>query len=705
MKKKFPITQEEAIENFSTILDLDLYAGAAVGIIEDRKLVITSQDFAKDTILWTAPDHVDLILDILKASLQSIYFYLQELVKNPATDWQDEKTRKGLQETMDLVAESVLHLDEYFKILKIENKFLSQSAEYKQLRDFYVEYVEDKFSTPPEGKEEWSKEWEENEMKVSLDLEKSGLENLETLRRDENYELFLLTDDEKKPFFNPKELRNIRLVGDFDEALLENETDPILLIRQLKDRDFQAFAYQLHKEIHAEEEKFYKAKIPVFEYPLAEKIHKMLMALMLTANPKNLMEVTSHKNCIEYFLDFLILMREAFAEEMFQNFLVYPERVGEEKEKIMRNLLLTLGKRFFFRVDAIQKELLGLIHRLKQMSRKPFSETKELFLDILEGDEKIREVLQKFPNGPLGKNLDVIRMEEKENIFFDPISQENLPCLLYKCSFDKKDFIALHIPTPTHQSIISHAEIVPEFYAFLHKNILEKRLHFLIQLQDRASWKEAARASLLEHLSTQAKYKNVLELISISRSNAFYHQTEEFLTQNDAKILCDATTKEFLENSFFPPHLLKDKKFVDFLYQLPRRVHEIFFASKNTLQRKERQDFIEIVHHLLIAKLLYLFSPESFSFTCKDGLDNGGAFSSSFFAFLQLVKNIQWDEDNKNFLLYLFYARPLKVRERAIDSTRLLRALSFLSFTKESLNRNYEKIIQGLTELLGFSLA
>ena len=711
--ERLSLTVEEAVDNISTIMEMEPNASLAMGLVEGKKIVIGIEDFSSDAILWLGPDSMDILTDVAKVSYSTIHKYLEAMYKNPETPWEDEKTRKGIQSLMLLVGEAAHNFEEYLKVLSIKDprRSLLQSVEYKRLQEYYLQKITKKLPFSPEGKEEWQEEWKDNDEGVIIDLDMGSSVDFESLRRDQEYELFYIHNDEEKPFFTHQLLRNVKLVCDFDEEALEMEDDPLLQIRYMKDKDLQASAKQIIKSIKADIQKFYKLKVSIWQHELASLIHKALLALMLSSNPRNLIAHTHHKNCIEYFSDFYTILRRCLICHEYQQFMAYPERIKTPQDKAMVRLIQRLCKALFFRVGGIKEEMLGFIYRLirkgEEKSKKKTKKSPSLWTELIEVDEKIRKILSMFPSGPLCKDLDVLRAQESEYIYFDPLIQDNLPSYKYELSLNDLTFGVLHLPSPTRQHLISKASIAWEFACWMRCNLEEKQNHLMINLQDRSSWKEAARCHALEEMSLQAEYRRYLRIVSLNKNTPFYNQRGQYLNIQDAKEFISSVKEELtdLHNlAYYYLRVMKDKNYTDFVAKLIDFVHKEFFEGKKQLVRSERQNFIEIVYHFIVLKVIDLVKPETISFTCKDSLDTGAAMTGSFYGFYHLLKGTKWQKKEKDFLLYLFYAPALVVRERPIDSTRLFRALAFLSCIEEAVKKNRANILKEMKKLFGFSL-
>ena len=75
-------------------------------------------------------------------------------------------------------------------------------------------------------------------------------------------------------------------------AAAEVEEDPLLQVQFLNDRDYQRAAKQILDMTASSISKFYQSKVLLNDNELAFSLNKTLMALMLAANPKNLIQNT-----------------------------------------------------------------------------------------------------------------------------------------------------------------------------------------------------------------------------------------------------------------------------------------------------------------------------------------------------------------------------------------------------------------------------
>ncbi len=705
------ITTNEAIDNLTTIAETDFNANTLLGVVDQARFVLSDQDYTMGSIQWLAPENASEILEVMRVTYRALFQYLCDLYENMLTDWEDLKLKKSLQEMMEIAGEAASGLDRYLALFPGVMERASELAEYKEVRAYFLERIVPKFDGGVEGDQEWAREWVENEEALNFDLERRGLKDFETVRRDREYELFYVRDENDRPFFTPELLRNIKLVCDFDAAAGEELTeDPLLKIQDFQDRDHHAAALQILHLVDPYMRDFYKSRINHKEHELAALLHKALFALMLAANERHLMARTGNKHCLLYFEDFQTFLREALTCDEYQKILAYEESEVTSASHVLLRLTHHLCKAFYLRTSGIKEEMIGfiyhLIHKGKDRKAKKTKEPESVLAKIVENDDSMRFFLRFFPNGAIFKDLDVVR--SKEVVGFDPILQRNDPAKLYSAHIDGRVVQIVKIPSPTRQEIITKAKVVPEFLGFLRADVREKhpKKHLMVQLQDKTSWKEFARVKVLEDLQREAEWKGNLVVLTLTKDTDFYFQNGEYLSLDLAKDFIENFFQqiESAECGYYLPPLVQTETMKKTILDLLFWVHENFFESKELLNRKERLDFIEIFYHFFILRLIKEIKPDSISFTCKDAVDVGGSLSASFYAFIKILSQQVLIKQDEDFLFYLFYACPLLVRERAIDPQRLHRLLSALSQIESGLKRRGKEIVKEVSSLYGSDL-
>ncbi len=704
-KEPFPITIMEAVDNLSSMAEMDIAEVGEMEAEEGARLHGTQ---------WVDPRDRNQTLDTIKGTFRAVHEYLEHIYKKDKQQLKDVEMQKGIQSIMQLADEAAEKMDQCSSLFKrtYEETSVTHLKEYQDLKEFYLKKITKRFEKVLETEEAWQQEWEQIEQNV-LDIERVGLKDLETVKRDRQYELFSILDEDGNPFFNRNLLRHIKLVSNFDEVIQDLEgDDPLLRIKLIQDKQAHDIALEMKEKITPTLKSFYQNALKHKEIEIVMVMNKVIMALLLTANHRNLLQNAVGKSCIKYFEDFQYYLREFLSSGEYQRLIAFSQ---EKNDPLMQDIISLIHELcyLFFNRMATPQEMIGFIYQLiekKGAPKKAKRSTKNslsFWNMILDDHEMIRSLLLKYPNGPLFKTLDVFKNREMQE-GFDPIGQGNMPCDLYELKHPSYKTHCLRIPCPTRQEKINQATVIPEFAGLLryyssHKKVLR---HLLINLQDRTSWQEHARCQVLEGLQKNAEFTKSLIVITLPKSTDFYLQTDDYLKGNDVKAFMKQL-KDQVESGescgfYFPPAIAKNE-IKSFLTKVIPFIHKTFFSEKNVLSRRNRLDFIEIFYLFLTLKLLDILRPDSFSFTCKDALDIGGSMSGGFYAFIKLLgNNFSWEEKEKDFLLWMFFGPPLLIRERAIDLQRLHRIISALSVLSAELEMDRKGVTTGLENLYDF---
>ncbi|HSX37876.1 MAG TPA: hypothetical protein VLE95_03500 [Chlamydiales bacterium] len=718
---------QEAMGNLATIAEINMEHPPLLGIIKEAQLVTDAEEFPMGSIQWLSAEGEEIILDVLDKTYQAIYQYLISLYENRDTDWKSNKLKTGIAATMSLVGESAEKMDRYLPFRKggpLSQKIVEREA-FQSLQQFYLQKFQAKFSGGIEGEEAWEEEWIENSQGPSGVI--SGLKDFETVIKDREYELFYIRNEEGLPYFSPELLRNIKLTVDLESTSDTFEEDPLLKVRAIQDRDLCTSARQILNDCYFFIEDFCKTAKKLKSNDLAQMLNQAIMALFLSSNPRNLLQNTVGKHCFQYFLDFQFFLRKAMKTQEYQKWIAYPPDPSEKIAFLLLKMTHALARGFFTRPGGVKQEAIGLIHRTMRKGEEVFQEKQKALLkadhiwsQFLLSDEWLRAYLHKFPNGPLFKILDFVRESEADGVSvpFDPLGQENLPSLLFKIVNSKIVNSKTHIdvlrcPSPVIQSCINKADIADEFRGFLRSlsaseyrglkgriafsvEATNKR-HLLFNLNDRTSWREFVRSRGLENLQKNAEFNQKFFVVTLPKDTDFYTQNNEYLHLNRSEDFIAAFLEQIAskeECGYFFPSAWPLEDVMQFAKDTLPAIHAHFFHKKETLTRRDREDFIEIFYQLLIVKAIERFKPDSISFTCKDAIDTGAAQGALLYGFLKLLSGKVIDKEAQDFLLWLFYAPALFIRERGIDPERFNRAVSILDRLDSELSTHREEILK-----------
>lgn len=700
----------EAVETLSSIADLDF--DRDVGITQKHEVVIGNEKVAYKTVHWLHQDDAPSTVHLVRETFRVILHYLRQFYKKEYGHVTDQKTLEGIRTIMVLVGEAAKKLDKYTQIFHQTQK-VSDLKEYRQLQEFYRTKIARKIEEGVINK--WilgltlgkGKTGREITFKVATKPTEKWREtqhafvDLETVKKDIEYELFFIRKEDGSRFFSPRVLRNIKLVCDFGSYFGERkELDPLEHVKLWYDRTVHICAKEIIKFVGNRLDHFFHEVRKVKDHEVVQLLNKSLLALMMSSHAQNLLRHNPIKSCAEYFQDFQGFLREALKNSIYQKWMVHPPKESNQLALDLIDLTQTLCQAIYAHLRGLE-EMNPVIQELIQdsLSLIPRDQLEEMQKSRKIGERlsieyaAMSRLLKHHPNGPLLKVVEIL--EEDAYHFFDPLLQHNIPNQLYDLYTHDKRYAFLRVPSPIDQELINKAMVNQEFLAFLHSYAqgAVPRKHLLINLQDRTSWREHARCIALEELQLQPELENTIDVVTLTTDTDFYHQLNPYHQINHAHLFKEQFKELLLDENagyFFPSRINKRELSV-FIDQAFEVIHRLFFSSKNVLVRENRLDFIEIFYVLLQLKLVEWLHPDSVSLTCKDAIDTGEAYSAEIFAFLKLVHQQEWTDADWHYLNFMLYAPALLIRERIMLPERFNRMQSALKVVD---NARYEMGIE-----------
>lgn len=664
----------EAVENLTSLAEIDLH-------LKDSR--------------WLDPKMVGANRELVKEAFLVLHHYLHQLYEKHRDQLREKGVQKGIQAIMTVVGGAVIKIDKFTVLFKPGN--VTEIPEYQDLLQFYGGAIVPRLSPDLEPVERWQPDWGSG----AVDLEKPGIKDMEGVKRDQEYELFYLRREDGRPYFHRELFNHICLVGDFDETIRDaSGDDPFSRAGIILDKDVQAAAKEMLQEAKPQIEEFYKVCMPFKDSEVVAGLNKALMALMLTANPRNLMQNTSAKTCWLYFIDFRDYLRGAMESHDYKRSLISISS-GEHHLHVVMNLTHVLSA-FLFQRGATHRDAIEWILRLIQKGggkAEPLTETHTIWDRLQHDDGNIRRELKTYPNGPILKTVELFH-SGGEMQGFDPIHQGNLPSQLYTFG----TINCLRIPSPTKQGTVAQVEVIEEFRGLLRYlgSKMNFQSHLIINLQDRTSWREYPRCMALEELH---KENENLSVVTLPKQGEFYSQSGPYESLNGAADFIKQFQEQIAsgtECGYYFSSALNTTELVDFASKSMPLIHRYFFADANTFTQKNRLDFIEIFYQFFILKIIDMLKPTSISFTSKDAIDEGEAAAAEFYAFLHLMQNHRsFSQMEREFLLWMLYTPALTIRKRAIDKEVLLRALNALSVIQET---QHSPLIEQMSALYSGSI-
>ncbi len=686
----------EAVDNLSSMAELDISE-----IQTNQKTGVKTVN----TLRWLDAVDERKTLESVKANLKVVLNYLKHIHSKESDQLKDKHTQSGVASIMELAQEAVNKVDEYAKQCK-KKIHISTSKEYIALMDFYHKSIKSRFEKKSEGEEEDT----ENSVEDAVDIQRRGLKDLESVKRDDDYELFYLQKENGGKFYNPNLARHIRLVADFDQIITSFTVfDPLTKIPLLKDDIAFHLCKQMRDRLKTELDEVIKNSGKHRDDPLVQNIFRAMMALFLSSNAKNQLKITTGKSVSGYFKDFQMNIRAALSSIDYRNYIDSPPE-DEFYEKILNLLHMMCFVMYTSHINTTEAgSLLAVMSGSgKEGVKKSTRSCVALWNTLLDEYDTLTSVFNSCPNGPLFKILDIMNEEEAFSEF-DPILQGDFPGNYFSMKYKGGATQFLKIPSPTMQTNIDEANLSFEFKGFLRALVLQQKKILLINFQDKTSWKEYARAHVVEGAAMDAEVGHCLVVISFPKSTDFYFQTEEYLKVDSAEDFKKIFFKQIEgegDCGFLFPKKLNRALFLPFVKTMIDEIHKTFFSNKKTLSRKNRLDFIEIGYHLMYLYFIKEEKGEYTAFSAKDGVDISAVSIGAMFGFLKmLIGEMEWRVEDVDFLIETIYSSALIVRERAPQIKILNRAVSMLAVVTAELELDKKKVVKILKDLFDNSFS
>jgi hypothetical protein len=336
-KENSTLSVIEAIATLSTIAHFDVGTTLEdLQVTEDQKDSV-NQKARHFKRLEGTPRGTGRIKEVFNVILN----YLRKFYKDEHSYLTDPHTLEGIKNIMTLVGDAAKKIDGYAGLFNAKGS-VTELKEYKKLNEFYRTRIAHQIDDKDLGK--WILAISQNTLarqKELLEEKEFSIKaatiseaphhlfvNLEVVKKDTEYELFFIRKEDGSLFFSPRLLRNIKLICDFSGG--EQAKDPLIELPIWVDLQMHNAAKAMLHDTHDIIEHFYHEAFKFRNRELVAIMHKTLMALLLCANPRNLMgeiasEGENHKNCYSYFKDFQLFLREAFHSTDYHKLITYPD--------------------------------------------------------------------------------------------------------------------------------------------------------------------------------------------------------------------------------------------------------------------------------------------------------------------------------------------------------------------------------------------
>ena len=502
---------------------------------------------------------------------------------------------------------------------------------------------------------------------------KSRLVSLDHARRDLDYELFFMMKESGGHYYSPELLRNLHLVSDFSSHFgFKSGRDPLARVQIWRDRHRHGTARDILTTVHRYTREFHKNYNRYRKTDFAKRINFTVMALMMAANPRNLLRNAPSKCCSEYFQDFLNLFRELLQSKRYESMIHTPSHHRNEDYWAQMELIHHLGRALFTRGQGLGqvrsvlsyfREDYGNIAPQEDFAHLPITKALDATYRMM------RTVSAHHPDGPLNRLLE--ELEVKQFRGFDPLHQGNIPSRLFSLFYGNDTVAFARLACPTRQMRVDRASVLEEFKTSLrvsHRDTTPRK-HLIINLQDRTNWRELHRSLALENLPLESDFKKYIAVVTLGRNTDFYHQLAPYHDQDDYEGFKQVFHEQLIsmDTGYHFPAFVKKDLTMKVLLGLMNGIHAVFFNKKANLDRSERLNFIELYHLFLSVKCIDIIHPCSCSFVCKDSLDLSPCMSAALRILLTMLNEGELKDEELQDIEALVNVPVLLVRERMIQ--------------------------------------
>jgi len=711
------LTVLDAVETLSSIVDMDTEFNE-VSTITAEELGLESEKVSARNVEWVRDQDIDTTIDQVKSIFSVIFDYVEGFYKKESQYLQNQKTVEEIKNIMFLVAEAAKKLDYYTALQKNGEKgTITELEEYKRIQDFYRKKIDQRIDESVLGKwimgvaeatllQDALADWKKRKV---VAIQKTYVD-LESIKSDHEYELLLIRKNDGAPFYSPQLIRNIKLVCDF--GFLEQEVEQLDILKKIKFWREEAVCDSAADILHSIWDPiriFYRFVNTGSEDVVVSALSKTVFALMMASNPNNQRRNLPAKSCSQYFSDFQLFLREVLSSREFQRILIYSSKEDNILEKTVLEIVEAICSTLFLNLHSLQKfshRIDQILHRASvHAESRNIKQKKEGVLSnrLLHDYSALLYALKYHANGPLERDLELIGSDD--TVGFDTLKQENLPNFWFDFYVGERQIKHLRFPCPILQERVDHADVSEEFKGFLFHLLrnAQKQNIIIFNLQDRLSWREIARSTLMERLQKSSLFSDILTVVTLDIDSDFYHQLGVYASLNNA----DSFMNEFYnclnapEGAYFFPEKVRNILFPEFIKSALKAVHQLFFSQKGELTHQERLQFISFFHILLQRKIIDHFQPNYFSFACKDGVDSSSMCTANFFIFNRLFNQEILSEAAQEYLNLLLYGAPLLIRERAMLPERFYRTLNVVEGIEAQKKRlGFTKFTEEAKEIL-----
>ncbi len=691
----------EALETLTSIADLEIEG--SIGISEHHTLELQEIPVMYRTVHWLHRRNAEKVMFVVRDTFRTILHYLRRFYRSEYGKLVKHQSVEGIKTIMVLVGEAAKKVDKYTRVFIGANVgSVKESKEFKDLWGFYERKIAP--IAVQESLSKWIRDLPANLIEQASKTKKPTLGemsshhmfiDLDTVKKDSEYELFFIRKENGTRFFNPRLLRNIKLVCNFEEYFQDGaKADSLKELKLFRDIVARQISRNIVRQNWHLIDAFVKGARKAYNEEIVSLAYRAVVALMLSANQASSINELA-KSSSAYLTDFQRFLRHLLSAQDFQRVITYPPKNEDSIQHKIVQLVQHVSRQLYtgFHLTPDSSDLINefiIKGKQEQVEHEPHIEeiggsiSSKMALEY----DALLHAMSHFSHVPLLYVIDAL--QDFEVTGYDPLVLQNMPTCIFDLFPKSKRMSVLRIPSPTTQEYINKAQVSEEFKSFLRslsQDAISREL-LLFNLQDRTSIREHARCSALEELQKNDEFARYLCVVSMTKDSDYYHQIGPYQELNHANLFVEQLLEHISsENSgYYYPQKIKKVLFGGFAEKLVHAIHKIFFGQKNVLSRQNRLDFIELVYVFMQLKIIEIVQPGSLSFTCKDAIDIGMPASCELFLLLKLINLRPLSASEEDYLKVLLYFPSIGYRGRLLFPERFTRM--------NSMTRNIEATIE-----------
>ena len=655
---------------------------------------------------WLKSDNKEEVVSQIKSIFKVILTHLKDYYQEDRNAREFSENNEKIKSIMVIVGKAAKKIDRYTDLFHSKNMHsITETREYKQLQEFYKKKISKTIDNAMIGK--WilalaSQAFKRESKALSLEKRLDAghvFVDLESVKNDTEYELFFIRKQDGSRFFNARLIKNISLICDFGLKIGQDvDSDPLSDLSIWSDRYGQSVANRILKKAKSTINQYFPSITHHKESLICSNVHKALLALFSASNPDRLLGSGSSKGCLSYLRDFQMYLRSALETRAYQHMIAFPSQEFRPEDVAGKKVIDALLHQLY-EAKGVDEKLDSYVQFLVNKSRENLSSEHSKGTGIwnkLAADySALSKYLKNHLNGPLNKILNLL--EEGDYNSFDPYLLQRMPETVYEIE-NKGKLLHVHVlPSPTKQESIDKASVIDEWLGYLHAKVNSENI-LLFNFQDNTSWKEYARAQVLEKMQSAKDFEGFLTVVTLPKDTEFYHQEMPYEDIHQFSAFKKAFLGQILgeHTGFYFPESVKQYITEDWIEGMFNEISRLFFSGKNVLSKEARLGFIEIFYAFLELKIVEILQPADMFFTCKDGVDISPVAASEFFILLKFLSGSGITHEDTELIQGILFKPALLSRERVLIRERAERMLGAIKIMESASNELGGKLKQTL---------